>query len=393
MHEIHKMKKILWLLQSNQITPTIHQFLKLLQTRMKRQIDLSFIVPETSSEISDRIKDLNPLCFKLSNRTATNSYKGYQAKKEILDGTEFTRGLAVSDALLLDDLGGGNVIETTPVIEMEDNTCGLILQIPTPMGSSENEERVFHASIIWARQNKIPAIGYELLPLDIRWTLSTSLPDGVITRYSESNNYLSGILPHKNIWQLPLYEASIFSSVSANFNLNGVKAAYHYKNTHKIPETRTILFIPHNVAMTYEYQEILRIIAPMGKKIHLMFNYGEDQVRGSHTQKEMIEIIYRNELSRFASYSFHNTNSPWEMLMADSIVASSACFQTSIAQEKNIPSIIFDPMLPAMTHGFKQRINSGRQLQGAIKDVIALGTNKRELGTIFMQLSKEDSRS
>jgi hypothetical protein len=381
------MKKVLWLIQSNQITPTIHDFLKLLQTRMERQLDLSFIVPETSPEILDRTKALKPSCVKLATRSATTSYKGYQVKKEILKDTKFTQGLSIADVLVLDDLGGGNVLQTTLKLKKSKNTCGLIVQIPTPLGSSESEERVFHAAIIWARQNRVPVIGYELLPLDTRWTLSTSLPDGVITRYWESHDHLKEVLAHKNVWQLPLYEASIFSSVASTFNLNGVKASYHYRTTHKIPETRTVLFLPHNVAMTYEYHELLRMIAPMGKDLHLMFNYGKDQIRGTHTQKEMVEIIYKNELDRFASYSFHDMESPWEMLSADSLVAASACFQTNIAQEKNIPSIIFDSMLPPMTHGFKRRVNSARQLQKAVKEVIALKEKKTEIGTIFMQLA------
>lgn len=381
------MKKILWLVQSNQITPTILDFLKLLQTRMEKLIDLSFIVPETSSDILEKIQDLHPESFTLKNRTATNAYKGYQAKKEILKDTNFSCGLSVSDVLLLDDLGGGNVIQTTLNIKNEDNTCGLILQIPTPLGSSESEERVFQAAVIWARQHRIPVIGYELLPLDTRWTLAASLPDGVITRYWESYDHLKQCLNHQNIWQLPLYEAAIFSSGSTHFNLNGVKASYHNRATLKIPETRTVLFLTHNVSMTYEYQEILKIIAPLGKKLHLMFTFGEDQARGSHSQQEMVEIIYKTELAQFASYSFHNMDSPWEMLTADSLLAASACFQTSIAQEKNIPSIIFDPMLPAITHGFKQRVNNAGHLLTAVKEVIQMNAKKTELGTIFMQLA------
>ena len=297
------MKKFLWLIQSNQLNPTIHEFFKLLQTRMERHLDLSFIVPSTAPEVLDRIKDLKPTCFELGNRSTTTSYKGYQVKKEILKDTKFTQGLSIADVLLLDDLGGGDVLQTTLKIKRTADICGLTLQIPTPLGSSEAEERVFHAAILWARQNRVPVLGYELLPLDIRWTLSTSLPDGVITRFQESHDHLKKELNHKNIWQLPLYEASIFSAVSTTFNMNGVKASYHYRTTHKIPENRTLLFLPHNVAMIHEYQELLRVIAPMGKELHLMFNYGEDQIRGAHTHKEMVEIIYKNELDQFASYS------------------------------------------------------------------------------------------
>ena len=380
------MKTILWLIQSNQTTPTINEFLELLQTRMEELINLSFVVPETSAKLLDKIENLKPTSFTISNRSATDSYHGYQAKKAALKGGEFSQGLTFTDTLLLDDLSGGNVIQTTLNIKTPKNTCGLILQIPTPLGSSEMEERVFHAAITWAKQNQIPVVGYELLPLDTRWTLAASLPDGVMTRTRESYDHLKEKVGHKNIWQLPLYESSIFSSVSANFNINGAKASYHYRSTYKIPETRTVLFLPHNVAMIYEYQEMLRIIAPMGKRIHLMFSYGEDQVRGAHTQKEMVEIVYKKELEQFASYSFHNMNSNWEMLMAECVVACSPCFQTGIAQEKNIPSIIFDPMLPEMVNGFKHRVNTAKKLESAIEQTILLTEDKMEFGTLFMQL-------
>ena len=139
---------MLWLIQSNQITPTIYDFLQLLQTRMGELVDLSFIVPETSSDILDRIKKLSPTSFSLSSRSATKSYQGFQAKRELLNKTEFTQGLTVNDVLLLDDLGGGSVMETTLNIKNQDNICGLILQIPTPLGSSEPEERVFQAAVV-----------------------------------------------------------------------------------------------------------------------------------------------------------------------------------------------------------------------------------------------------
>jgi hypothetical protein len=80
MEKKQKTKKIVWLIQSNQITPMINEFLKLLQTRMERLIDLSFIVPETSFDIMNKIKDLNPVCFKVSKRTANKSYRGYPLK-------------------------------------------------------------------------------------------------------------------------------------------------------------------------------------------------------------------------------------------------------------------------------------------------------------------------
>jgi hypothetical protein len=380
-------KKIIWVIQSNQITPTIYKFLKTLQTRMENLLDLSFMVPESSAEIMDSIKDLKPGSFKIDTRTAKNSYQGYLAKKESLAQGEFSQGLGFSDVLLLDDLGGGNVMQTFVGLVKSDSTCGLIIQIPTPLGSSEMEERIYHAAILWGKQNHIPVIGYELLPLDTRWTLAPSLLDGIITRYEESCEYLKTTLDKVHIWLLPHYEAAIFSSVSTSFNLNGAKAAYHYRNIHSIPAGRTALFLPHNVAMIYEYQEILKILKPLGDKLHLMFSFGQDQVRGEYSQKEIIKTVYRDDLKNFASHSFHDMKNPWEMLMAESIVACSACFQTNIAREKNIPTIIFDPLLPPMDRGYKKRVNKRQDLLEGVQKIIELKSKKSELGDIIMQLT------
>lgn len=101
------MQTAFWLVQSNQVTPTIYDFLKLFQIRMNELIDISFIIPDTSPDIPNKIKELNPTLFKVANRTATKSHQGYLAKQEILSNQEFSSGLTFTDTLLLDDLGGG----------------------------------------------------------------------------------------------------------------------------------------------------------------------------------------------------------------------------------------------------------------------------------------------
>ncbi|MCG8642718.1 MAG: hypothetical protein MI862_23530 [Desulfobacterales bacterium] len=382
------MKQILWLIQSNQITPSIYNFLKIFRTRMEQEVEISFIVPDTSAEILEKIKELDATLFKVSSRTAAKSRQGYLAKKEILQKKAFSSGLTYTDTLLLDDLGGGAVSQTFLNIEKSKKTACLILQIPTPLGSSDIEERVFHAAVMWAGQNRIPVIGYELLPLDTRWTLAPSLPDGVITRYEESYDHLKTELDHTNLWQMPFYEASIFSSLADQFNIDGLKASYHYRTTLKIPESRTVFYLPHNVAMIYEYQELLKLMSPCGKHIHLMFSTGKDQIRGAHTQKEMIQMIYKNELDLFSSHSFHEMNAPWEMLMADSLVSCSACYQTLLAQEKNIPTLIYEPMLPDAAHGFKRRINEKDKLLEEIAKRIESKAKKTELGTLLLHVTR-----
>jgi len=380
-------KKIIWLIQSNQITPIIAEFLQTLQKRMENYIDLVFVVPKTSVDILANIQSLNPVSFKITTRTAASPYAVYLSKREALGNKTFTEGLSFADTLLLDDLGGGNAQETLLGLSPPPGTCGLILQIPTPLGSSEMEEKIFHAAILWARQNRILSIGYELLPLDTRWTLAPSLPDGVIARHHESYAHLKNQLNHQNIWLLPIYEAAIFSSVSTSFTLSGVKACYHYKNTFAIPSTRTVLYLPHNVAMVYEYQDLIKTLQPLGESLHLMFSIGKDQVRGAYSQKEAIEMVYEKELKHFASHSFHEVNNLWEMMLADAVVACSACFNTEIA-EKEILCIIFDPKASPMIRGHKKRVATREELTDSIKKEIENHQYKIEFADILMLLTK-----
>ncbi len=381
------LKKIYWLLQSNQTTSVILDFLTLLKTRMERLLEIVFIVPETSGEILPQIKSLSPKLFKVENRTAYKNHQAFQAKRHILGDNSFAQGLTFSDTLLLDDLGGGNLIQTTVKIPQDESVAAIILQIPTPLGSSEKEERIFHSAITWAAACNIPSIGYELLPLDTRWLLAASLPDGVITRTRESFDHLSQTLDHRNIWQLPNYEASLFTSVSTQFNVNGAKAAYHNRSSHQIQENKTVVYLPHNVAMTYEYQDLIRLIAPFGKNIHLMISYGKDQSRGAFSHQDMVKLICAKELSAFASYSFHDLNAPWEMMLADCLCACSACFQTDIAQNKGIPCLIYDPMLETRSTGFKLRFNTSQEFKTALKKIISRKKNQLELGSIFMKIA------
>ena len=379
-------QSVVWIIQANQTTPIILDYLKTLKTRVERYLDLTFWVPESSKKEFKRLKDLEPVLYKTRTKSASVSEKVYLAKRQALDQQYFSQGLLISDALLHDDLGGGNTQMTMMEALPPKTACGILLQIPSPLGSSEIEERNFHTAVIWARQHQIPIIGYELLPLDTQWTLAPSMLDGVITRYKESYDHLKDQLNHNHIWLLPDYEACMFTSVATQFQLNGVKASYHYKNKAAIPPNRTVLYIPHNVAMIHEYKELIKILSPLGKKLHLMISVGKDQIRGTHTHEQMIKLVCKEDLKEFASHSFHNVNNPWEMMLADAVVASNSGLNTMVA-EKELPCILFDPHTSEMERGNKIRVKTPEKLLSLIKNKIKLHQHKFELADILMLLA------
>ncbi len=379
-------KTIIWIIQSNQITPIIAEYLATLRMRIEQYIDLQFFVPDESAEVVEKIKNLDPVVFPTSTQTARSPEEAFSAKRAELAAGTFEDGLSFADVLLLDDLGGGQAARTLLNIERPKHLCGIILQIPSPLGSSDMEERIYHAAILWARQHQIPCIGYELLPLDTRWILAASLPDGVITRHGASYEFLQSRLPHENIWTIPWYEGGIFTSNAARFHINGVKASYHYRNVHKVHPGLTVLYLPHNVAMLYEYRKLIEILQPFGKELHLMFTVGKDQIRGSYSHQEMIEMTCKKELAHFASFSFHSMDSPWEMLMADAVVACSGCFHTQVSHG-NIPGIIFDPYVPPMSWGDTCRVALAEELLARVETLINERNHTHEMADILMLLT------
>ena len=384
-----KKNTILWLLQTNQVTPTIAEFLRLFRTRMEAMGDITFMIPSRDKETLKMAKALQPVPFSISARGQERSYRGYLRKKALLQGGEYALGLPFHEALLLDDLGGGSIQEPWLNFPHQERVKGVILQIPTPLGSSNMEEKTTHAWILWAKQKKIPVMGYELLPLDTRWTLIPSMVDGIITTREESYDHLRKTLENKKqVRLLPSFEGAIFSPASTKFTLNGARAAYHFQNTLAIPQGRTVLFLPHNVAMIHEYKKLLQALRKLGKNLHLMFSIGRDQVRGTHDHQTIIETVCRQELHHFGSHSFHDINAPWEMAMADGVVSCSSCFNTCTAQAQGIPVIIMDETTPPFSRGHIRKVANPNALLNAVKSLMVQNSKRTELGAILSHVLK-----
>ena len=385
----NELKTLYWVLQDNQVTPFITDFLSLIaEVRTKPFCNIKFMVPAVAPEALKLTKALKPVPFQVSTAARPSFYEGYMRKRDLLKHRGFSEGLEFYKALLLDDMGGGDLYQTRLHLRPENPIQAIIIQIPTPLGSSDIEERVFYAWVHWAKMLKIPIIGYELLPLDTRWTLAPSLMDGIITRKQESYEHLTQTFPHMKgrIWLLPRYEASFFSPASTPLWRNGMGVAYKYQNNLPLSHEKTVLYIPHNVAMTYDYKKLLEYIAPMGQDLHLMFSVGKDQVRGSHTHQQNIEIVSHKELKHFSSYSFHDINVPSEITMADAVVACASCYGTILSSENNIPTIIFDEMVPAFETGWQKKVASKEELIESVQAIINAHGQRLELSRILLQL-------
>ena len=379
---------VYWVLQDNQVTANLIDFFELIKLRVKEFLTLKFMVPEISSQTLEMTQKLKPEVFRISSGNKPNSYEGYCRKKDQLGDNEFSDGLKFWQALLLDDLGSGHLFQTQIHAPSENNVSGVVIQIPTPLGSSDNEERIFYAWTHLAKINKVPIVGYELMSLATRWTLAPSLVDGIITTRKESYDYLTGPdadLDNK-VWRIPDFERCFFSPATHPLWRKGLGSRHQRPD---ISAEKTILYIAHNVAMTYEYKDLLRHLSGMADRVHLMFSYGQDQVRGSHTHQQIIETVCKDQLPGF-SYTFHDMNQPAQITMADAVVACADCYCTEISSAIGVPTIIFDPLVPETTQGHKIWTRDKEKLTWLVNTIITRHNEATELSYVLIDIARRN---
>ena len=383
---------IYWILQENQLTDNILHFLKFFAPRLDH-INLQFLIPSMWKNTLEQASGLNPIPFD-GVLHGFESYEWYDRKRNSIKDVKFKEGLEAWRVLVLDDVGGGRANPVIPKLPDNPNLQFLILQPPTPLGSTENEERFFYACVHWAHQKRIRVIGYELLPFDTKWTLIPSLLDGIITTNPRSFDWLTSKRANvkTKVWQLPRHQAHMFSSLSSIFWRNALPLPNHYAQKNKISPSSMVLYIPHNVAMTYEYKRLIKALADTGKDIHLMISIGKDQGRGTHTHQEIVETLNREELKQISSYAFHDLNRAIDMGAADAIVSHASCYATLLGQDHHIPSIVVDPDVAPQTWGNTQIISDYSQLANCLDAIEATRKETTPLEAIFGQIMAELQR-
>ncbi|MFH2091053.1 MAG: hypothetical protein ABIJ31_01680 [Pseudomonadota bacterium] len=379
---------ILWVLQDNQVSPIIVDFLNLLRKGIGK-INVQVVVPMQDTKITQLVKPLDPKTFQATRTVFPTAVENFHKKKEQLASLEFTSGLEIWKALVMDDLGAGVKAEAKLHLPHLPDVVGIVLQIPTPLGSASPEEVIFYEWIKLAHDNNIFIAGYELLPLYTRWTLLPAMLDGIITTSELAFDYLTNqnLNIKGKVWKLPRNEGKVFSPGVNSLWHNGLESPYLNRQKYNIPKDKTILYIAHNVATSYEYRRLLEEISLFGKDIHLMFSYGKDQIRGTHSHKEVISTISHDTLDLFYSHSFHDLSQPWEMTIADAALAVSHCYSIMVAENSGIPCIIMDPMVPEATAGNLAIVNSHEQVKTHVAKLIENHQKLTDITEIIYQIA------
>ncbi len=364
---------VYWVLMEDQVSNFMVDFLKYIK-RTVTSVSVEFLVLSSDAKTRQIASPLSPSVFDLRLIKEEPSLENFMKKRDALGDLRYTDGLEVWRALLLDDLGGSTVVKPILKIPEKRKINGIIIQIPSPVGSTPIVERTFQAFSMYGRKNHIPVLGLEFFPLNMPWTLAPMLTDGIIAIRESSYDHLSETMKNKtngeDIWLLPRYQSSLLFVDCSPYWRNALDAIYNSHNSYGISPEKTVLYIPHNVAMIHEYHVLLKNIARLEADLHLMFAIGFDQARGTYTHREIVEEVYEEELKNINSYSFHDLNNVVEIAMADAVVSLCASGSTSFASTYGIPSIIVDDRTTTGSFGMENYVATFGEMDEAVRKIV-----------------------
>ncbi|HEY2990944.1 MAG TPA: hypothetical protein VGL11_24745 [Candidatus Binatia bacterium] len=183
----------------------------------------------------------------------------------------------------------------------------------------------FYAAIAReARSLNVPVLGLEVACLGNRQTLGASLADyyGVKTEFSRSFVESRGLAPAENVFVLPPLESYLLTCRVDPFLDDYFPVEKKLRDILKLSSRCITLMIPHNIAFVYETRRILASLGALRFPVNVILAVTPDVARHSRKEREIAELVYRDEIARLPSVRIFEERGWRELLMLSDIVIS-----------------------------------------------------------------------
>jgi hypothetical protein len=183
----------------------------------------------------------------------------------------------------------------------------------------------FYAAIAReARSLNVPVLGLEVACLGNRQTLGASLADyyGVKTEFSRSFVESRGLAPAENAFVLPPLEAYLLTCRVDPFVDEYFPVEKNLRNVLQLSPRCITILIPHNIAFVYETRRILASLSALRFPVAVILAVTPDVARHSRKEREIAELVYRDELNRLPHVCIFEERGWRELLMFSDIVIS-----------------------------------------------------------------------
>lgn len=193
------------------------------------------------------------------------------------------------------------------------------------MGIDNNTAPACHFYTAIAREAhgmNVPVLGLEVSPLGNRQSLGACLADyyGLKNEFSRSVVARQELAPAERAFVLPAMESYLLtcrndSLLDDFFPVeNGARASL------RLPPGCITIFIPHNVAFVFETRRILESLSAVRFPVAVVLAVTPDVARHSRKEKEIAELVYRNEIARLPCFLICEERGWRELLLMSDIV-------------------------------------------------------------------------
>jgi hypothetical protein len=183
----------------------------------------------------------------------------------------------------------------------------------------------FYAAVAQeARTLGVPVLGLEVASLGNRQNLGASLADyyGVKTDFTRSFVEKHGLAPIENAFILPPLESYMLTCRADPFLDEYFPVEKRLREILKLPQGCVTVMIPHNVAFVYETRRILAGLSALRFPVDVVLAVTPDVARHSRKEREIAELVYRDEINRLPSVRIFEERGWRELLMLSDIVIS-----------------------------------------------------------------------
>jgi hypothetical protein len=193
----------------------------------------------------------------------------------------------------------------------------------------------------------VPVLGFEVSPLGDRQSLGASLAEYYAMKTDFSRSFIVGqeLAPEENVFVMPPLENYLLTCRNDSLLDDFFPVEIGARRSLGLPPDYVTIFVPHNVAFVYETRRILAALSALHYPVAVLLGVSPDVARHSRKEREIAEIVYRDEIAKLPCVLMCEERGWRELLlMSDIVVGPNFSVHSELASHYQKLTIICQAM-------------------------------------------------
>jgi hypothetical protein len=168
----------------------------------------------------------------------------------------------------------------------------------------------------------VPVLGFEVSPLGDRQSLGVSLADyyAMKSEFSRSFVLRQQFASEERVFVMPPLETYLLTCRNDSLLDDFFPVETGVRKSLGVPPGYVTIFVPHNVAFVYETRCILAALGKLDYPAAVLLGVSPDVARHSRKEREIAEIVYRDEIAKLRCVLICEERGWRELLLTSDIV-------------------------------------------------------------------------